>query len=316
MIIMSNVNLDEIFFSYNNQQLKRVEAEEKNYAHYTNADTAYKIIKNQELWLRKVTVMNDYREFEHGKDSLIKLIDDSNEGKSFKEIFDSIAPHVFDTAYAKFKGWDFFIKDDFYISCFSEHSQTEDELGKLSMWRAYGGHAGVAIILKRNFFKNAHDGLDFSSVAYLKESKLIQEITKLGKSILNQKDSVKGTHLNVLESYLFNVFRFTALCNKHMGFEEEKEWRLVATASMLKGTLTTQEIVTIQGTPQNIVKINLQNANFGNLKFKDMIDKIIIGPSQHPYEVYKSIVSALKDIGVEKPEKMVNISDIPLRINH
>lgn len=152
---MSTVNLDEIFFSYNNQQLKRVEDEEKNYAHYTNADTAYKIIKNQEIWLRKVAVMNDYREFEHGKDGLIRIIDNSNEGKSFKEVFDSIAPNVFDIAYAKFKEWAYFIKDDFYISCFSEHSQKEDELGKLSMWRAYGGHAGVAIIFKRDFFKKS-----------------------------------------------------------------------------------------------------------------------------------------------------------------
>ena len=313
---MSTVNLDEILFSYNNQQLKRVEVEEKNYAHYTNADTAYKIIKNQEIWLRKVTVMNDYREFEHGKDSLIRIIDNTNEGKSFKEVFDSIAPSVFDTAYAKFKEWANFIKDDFYISCFSEHSKEEDNLGKLSMWRAYGGHAGVAIILKRDFFKSPHDGLDFSSVAYLKESDLIQEITKLGNSIASKNDSLKNTPTNVLEGRLFNVFRFTALCNKHQGFEEEKEWRLVATASMLKGSLTTQEIVTIQGIPQNIVKINLKNTNFGNLKFKDMIDKIIIGPSLHPFEIYKSIVSALRYIGIEKPEKMVNISDIPLRINH
>ena len=184
------------------------------------------------------------------------------------------------------------------------------------MWRAYGGHAGVAIIFKRDFFKNPHYGLDFSSVAYLKESELIQEITKLGNSISSQKDSLKKAHPNDLEGNLFNVFRFTALCNKHQGFDEEKEWRLVATASMLKGNLTTQEIVTIQGTPQNIVKINLENANFGNLKFKDMIDKIIIGPSLHPFEIYKSIVSALRHIGVEEPEKMVNISDIPLRINH
>ena len=313
---MSTVNLDEIFFSYNSQQLKRVEDEEKNYAHYTNADTAYKVIKNQEIWLRKVTVMNDYREFEHGKDGLIRIIDNSNEGKSFKEAFDSIAPNVFDIAYAKFKEWAYFIKDDFYISCFSEHSQKEDELGKLSMWRAYGGNAGVAIIFKRDFFKNPHYGLDFSSVAYLKESELIQEITKLSNSISSQKDNLKNTHPTDLEGYLFNVFRFTALCNKHQGFDEEKEWRLVATASMLMGNLTTQEIVTIQGTPQNIVKINLKNANFGNLKFKDMIDKIIIGPSLHPFEIKKSIVSALRYIGVEEPEKMVNVSDIPLRINH
>ena len=319
MIIMSSENLNEIFFPHHNQQLKRAEEEEINYAHYTNADTAYKIIKNQEIWLRKVTVMNDYREFEHGKDSLIKIIDDTNEGKSFREIFDSIAPNVFDIAYAKFKQWGDYIKDDFYISCFSEHRQEEDKLGKLSMWRAYGGHAGVAIIFKRDFFRNSHQGLSFSSVIYTCQIKgeLIKEITRLGNSILSQKDNVKSTQYNLLENYLFNVFRFAALCNKHQGFEEEKEWRLIATASLLpEESLTTQEIVTIQGTPQNIVKINLENADFGNLKFKDMIDKIIIGPSERPDEIRESIISALKDIGAENPEAMVNMSDIPLRINH
>ena len=97
--------------------------------------------------------MNDYREFEHGKDNLIHLIDNSNEGKALKETFDSLAHQVFENAYEKFKYWAFFIKDDFYNSCLSEHIQTEDRLGKLSMWRAYGGHAGVAIIFKRDLKK-------------------------------------------------------------------------------------------------------------------------------------------------------------------
>ena len=314
---MSSENLNEIFFSHHNLQHKRVEDDGVNFVHYTNAETAYKIIKNQEIWLRKIVVMNDYREFEHGKDELIRLIDNSDEGKSLKKILDSISPHIFMNAYSKFKEWSFFIKDDFYISCFSEYGKAEENFGKLSMWRAYGGQAGVAIILKQDFFKNPHEGLEFSYVAYLGENQLKQQISNLSDSISAKSDGLKNVDSKILENYLLNVFRFTALCNKHKGFEEEKEWRLIATATLLpEGKLTTQEIVTIQGTPQNIVKINLQNANFGNLKFKDMIDKIIIGPSQHPFEIYKSIVSALKYIGAEEPEKIVNISDIPLRLNH
>lgn len=187
------------------------------------------------------------------------------------------------------------------------------------MWRAYGGSAGVAIIFKQDFFRAlGNSGLDFSNVAYLNEDKLKLEIANLSISISENKAVIIINILaNELEKCLFNIFRFTALCNKHKGFEEEQEWRLIATASALpQSNLTSQEIVTIQGTPQNIVKINLKNANFENLKFKDMIEKIIIGPCQHPYEVYKSIVSALKLIGAEKSENMVTISDIPLRVNH
>lgn len=208
---MINAELNEIFFPHHNQQLKRVSDKKIKFVHYTNADTAFKMIKNQEIWLRKVTVMNDYREFEHGKDNLIRLIENTEEGKSLKNNFDSISPNLFDNAYSKFKEWSRYIKDDFYIACFSEHTETEDKIGKLSMWRAYGRNAGVAIVLKRDFFfTSKHQGLDFSNVAYMEDSELIEEIAKLGSSILSQKNNVKNIQANALEANLFNVFRFAA----------------------------------------------------------------------------------------------------------
>lgn len=105
---------------------------------------------------------------------------------------------------------------------------------------------------------------------------------------------------------MFNIFRFSALCNKHKGFEEEKEWRLIATASILPETKhITQEIETIQGTPQNIVKIKLSEVDFEGKKFNDMIEKVIIGPCQHPFVTKESIIFALKSIGIEEPEKLL-----------
>lgn len=315
---MNYSEINKILFPHHNKQLKRVEDEEINFAHYTNADTAFKIIKNQELWLRNIVVMNDFREFEHGKEFLINLVKNTEEGQSLKQTIEELAPNVFEEILSNFEEWAPYIKEDFYISCFSEHeSKGIEDIGKLSMWRAYGGNAGVAIIFKHDLFKMLSNiQLDFSSVADLKEHQLKDEIVALSKSISDHKNIIQNLPSNVLGNYLFNIFRFSALCNKHKGFEEEKEWRLIATASTLpESKLITQEILTIQGTPQNVVKINLKEAFFDDKQFKDMIEKIIIGPCQYPFVTYKSIISALKSIGIQKPENIVRISDIPLRVN-
>lgn len=312
--------ISEIFFPHHNKQLKRVKDERISFAHYTNADTAFKIIRNQELWLRNIALMNDYREFEHGKKLLVDLIKESEEGRYLRRISEDIFPGVFEKSFTNFENWAPYIKNDFFISCFSEYKSSDVEnTGRLSMWRAYGGNAGVAIIFKPDFFRILSDirALDFSSVAYLKNEQLRQEIANLSDSISSNLDLVKGIGADSLGSHLFNIFRFSALCNKHKGFEEEQEWRLIATASILpQHELITQEIVTIQGTPQSLVKIKFSENGFEGLLFKDMIEKIIIGPSQFPYEISKSIISALKYIGSQEAENIVYISDIPLRVSY
>ena len=115
---------------------------------------------------------------------------------------------------------------------------------------------------------------------------------------------------------MFNIFRFSALCNKHVGFDEEKEWRLIAIASQNnKNDLISQEIETIRGIPQNILKIRLKGIALDNLVFKDMIHKVIIGPCLYPWTIRSSIATALREIGVTDPEKIIHISNIPLRVN-
>ena len=317
---MSPIDISNIFFPHHNKALNRVKKNKINFAHYTNADTAYKIIKNQEIWLRNIALMNDYMEFEHGKELLVKLIVETSEGKKLKEVFDSISPGVFDKTFSNFKNWAPYIKNDFYISCFSEHRSNDVEnIGRLSMWRAYGGNSGVAIIFKHDLFESfikKISGLDFSSVAYLKDSQLKKEIANLGKSVSSNIDKIKTLEPKALGGYLFNTFRFAGLCNKHKGFEEEQEWRLIATASVLpKNEFITQEILTMHGTPQNIVKIKLSKATDVGIQFKDMLDKVIIGPSQFPFEIKKSIICALKDIGAKEPESIVRVSSIPLRVS-
>ena len=312
---MSFKDLNEIFFPYHIRQLNRVKTNKTNFVHYTNAETAFKLIKNQEIWLRNVAVLNDYREFEHGKECLVKLLDGSEEGQALKNIFNDINPDIFDKVYSNFKNWAPFIKDDFYISCFSEHKKNDDDIGKLSMWRAYGGDSGVAIIFKQDFFSEIYTNysLDFSCVAYLNRDELKKEINYLTTSITNNIEQVKTLSIDDLSFRLFNVFRFTALCNKHIGFEEEKEWRLIAVAKQHtndKNILIKHEIETIKGIPQNIIKINLNKD-----LLKNMIYKVLIGPCLYPSIIRSSIATELSKIGVTKPEKIIHISNVPLRTN-
>ncbi|MBF4987976.1 hypothetical protein [Methylophilus sp. 14] len=138
---MAATKLDYVFFPYHMCQVDRVINDELCFSHYTQAATALKIIQNQEIWLRNVMVMNDVKEFEHGKDLLCNLIENSIEGKALKDAFNILAPNLFDEVFGNFKDWGFFIKNDQFISCFSEHLP-KDELGTLSMWRAYGGRSG------------------------------------------------------------------------------------------------------------------------------------------------------------------------------
>lgn len=315
---MNSVSFNEIFFPHHNRQLKRIKDEQVNFVHYTNAETAFKIIKNQEIWLRNVAVMNDFREFEHGKECLVNLLDDSEEGQALKNIFNVINPDIFDKVYSDFKNWGPFIKDDFYISCFSEHKNKDNDIGKLSMWRAYGGNSGVAIVFKQDFFSEIYTnyGLDFSSVAYLNQDELKQEINHLAITISSNIEQIKSLSTKDLSFYLFNIFRFSALCNKHIGFDEEKEWRLIAIASQnIKNDLISQEIETISGIPQNILKVRLKGIALDNLVFKDMIHKVIIGPCLYPWIIRNSIATALRDIGITDPENIIHISNIPLRVN-
>lgn len=186
------------------------------------------------------------------------------------------------------------------------------------MWRAYGGNSGVAIIFKQDFFNKIYNqyGLDFSSVAYLHENELKEEINHLALTISENIEQIKSLSTQHLSFYLFNVFRFSALCNKHIGFDEEKEWRLIAIASQnIKNDLISHEIETIRGIPQNILKIRLNGIALDNLLFKDMIHKIIIGPCLYPTTIRNSIATALNDIGVKDPKEIIHNSHIPLRVN-
>jgi hypothetical protein len=76
------------------------------------------------------------------------------------------------------------------------------------------------------------------------------------------------------------------------------------------------EIVSINGTPQSICKIQLRDAPeeglFG-LELHELIDRVIIGPTRFPVGIYDALVAVLTDAGIQNAASKIIVSDIPLR---
>ena len=72
----------------------------------------------------------------------------------------------------------------------------------------------------------------------------------------------------------------------------------------------------IGGTPQLIYKIPLQNVpeeGFHGVEIPELIDRIIIGPTQYDSATREAFVDRLGEAGVSDPEDRVIVSKIPLR---
>src|SRR5262245_18580599 len=95
--------------------------------------------------MRNTTTMNDYMEVEHGFECLNAAYK-AVLGNSFNAALDGCFPSLAEDVTNSFNAWLPGICSDTYVTCVSEHSPVEDQHGRLSMWRAYGGQAGVALV--------------------------------------------------------------------------------------------------------------------------------------------------------------------------
>ena len=124
------------------EEILAVEDEQKRFVHYTSADTAFKLLRNHELWFRNATVMNDFSEISYGL-GLIRTVFPGPEGQRFRETIEDISPGTIEAADKLFSGWESDWQLETYLACVSIHKPEEDQRGRLSMWRAYGDTALV-----------------------------------------------------------------------------------------------------------------------------------------------------------------------------
>ena len=151
-MIQVEVNWMELFFPEYLQRKKIIQEAEGRFAYYTSADTAMQVLKKKEVWLRNARSMNDFSEVEHGFNCFRDVFLNSEDGKALQFFLEENYPGIVAELARRIDGWMPVLRAQTYILCVSEHADKEDDHGRLSMWRAYGGKTSVAIILKNGLF--------------------------------------------------------------------------------------------------------------------------------------------------------------------
>lgn len=267
--------------------------------------------------MRDTSTMNDFLEVEHGFQCLNAAYG-SNSGKALRDAIDMHYPDLSAEVLAKFNKWLPAIRQGTYLTCVSEHFDGEDQNGRLSMWRAYGGKAGVALVInpKMMFLPNENIGVFASPVAYWTQPEVEGELLRISQRINENAEFVRGLTREVARDILFNMYHFAVLCTKHPGFSEEREWRIIASPSMYPSPLLNQSIEVIHGTPQTIQKLQLRNhteKGIVGLDPPEMLNRVIIGPCEYPGVIRRALHQALLGASVSEPEHLIGVSDIPLR---
>ncbi len=334
-----SINSEDIlnmFFSYDILRTNRIKNDNIIFAHYTNASTARRILSSEELWLRNVSDMNDFSEIELGQYLLLKILKSPSIINEFNSVFReiSISTFSFNDIISHIENNFSDMKKFLYIACLSEHQDEDNAYGRLSMWRAYAPQNGVALIINPNFLSDAPalNGIFFmtSPVRYSSHSQ-IRYLEDDIHALIVQLRAISFSHSPPQEheeSALFfiflNKFYSTIASIKHIGFQEEKEWRIIlSTQGEISPSLSEhkdilkKQVVDIRGIPQQIYKINLPrlyNISQEESMIPHLLNKIIIGPSHNPELIKEVFCDILREKNIDLSTDKIVISDIPLRI--
>ncbi len=210
-----------------------------------------------------------------------------------------------------------FLKLETYLTCLSLHKRSEDRIGRLSMWRAYGD---VALVMNNKPFLTNTDkhGVILSPV-YYGEKDIKSKLNDLAELIEATPTVSKCPNEEDYQERLiglFSIFFEIAMVTKHLGFSEEEEWRLYFHPHKINNPLLERRIENIAGILQPIYALKLKDDPDNGMHKADipnLLDRIIIGPTSQPHVIKSAFVELLTDAGVENAKDKVYVSDIPLR---
>jgi hypothetical protein len=312
--------LHQIFHPFAAVQQANVLAKRTRFVYYTRAETAMSILKNKQIWMRKSKCMNDFTEVQYGLQRLTDVYLTSEAGKKFQSVLDRLFDGMRSEIEQLIDKCRIHLLMDTYITCVSEHRDEEDTLGRLSMWRAYGGMNGVALVMNGAPFQATEpsDVLKIygSPVAYLNPQKFTEKFGEVVKNIENAGDFLKHQNREEIKARIFRMLAFAAVCTKHPGFAEEVEWRVIHCPWWESSAYLKKEIEVVQGVPQPVFKIPLKDipeAGLFGITIPALINRIIVGPTRDPFAILEAFADLLAKADVEQPFGKICVSDIPLR---
>ncbi|MGK0174873.1 MAG: hypothetical protein ACI9AT_001255 [Ulvibacter sp.] len=288
------------------------------FIHYTTAENALNIIKSRELWMRSPACMNDYMEISHGHGLLVKFFQETEYRKTFTESIDQYQVGLAEDILNGFDLWWEKIRNYVFIASVSEHPSSEDKHGRLSMWRAYGSQEGKAGLVLNNPPKPSFNlGVILSPALYYTRDDLTYDLLSIAELVDNNIDYLKTLKRETILGTVITSLIIYAVCLKHPGFSEEREWRLIFLPNMLpENKWVKKSIETIGGIPQIVYKMPLQNSDeldITGLSIPELLESIIIGPSQYPLVLFDAFNATLVNEDISGSDKIIVVSDIPLR---
>jgi len=312
--------LTRIIMPYANERKNVLQSKSIRFAHYTSAEAGIQILRNQCVWLRNSLVMNDFSEVQHGQ-ACLKAAWKSDLGERLRTFLNKWKSNLHKEIEAQF---DARLQDQ-HLSSFllsiSEHGSDyddEDRYGRLSMWRAYGGNTNIAFVFNNGpFTRPSRAWTVFTTpVLYADESLFTSEFEKLVHSVEDNEDFLRNLSPDMLVRTMVEVFHAAVLSTKHPGFHEEREWRIIHSPTLQPNPNLQSSIETIAGVLQRVYKIPFVNhpeADLTGATVPELLDRIIIGPTQYPWPIYESLVQELLNCGVKDAGGRVWISNVPLR---
>ena len=318
------LELERIFTPHAQRQRDEAYAKQGNsgelrFAHYTSAEAALSIIKSKRMWMRNSTCMADYREVQHGFDILNKFFSDNTKTDAFVAALDDCVPGVAVESINLFNHWWKDIRFNTFITSISEHDESENMHGRLSMWRAFGmSSVRVAIVFRVSRFSPGAIALRliFSPVAYLTEDEVHAGLAEVMTNLKTKRDVVRSVDRQVLVEIVFRMLLAGVTCLKHEGFREEREWRAIYCPMFDASPLMESDIEVVGGVPQIVYKLPLDKTAspaIADLDFSRMFRRLIIGPSAYPWPMYDAFREALCSAGVTDAKDRIWSSGIPIR---
>lgn len=283
-------------------------------AYYTRYETAVQIIEGRAIWMRNTRYMNDVGEIQHGIDAVDAFFaKKANQQRMHAALGGPLASAV----HAFWLNTKHKLIGEIYITCVSQHWPSEDDYGRLSMWRGYCNQPdGVALVLNVAPFRLQTNELNAysSPVLYGHAADFEAQALQVLSNIQRERAHL-GSDQEVLGS-LAMAFLFGAVCLKHPGFAEEQEWRVIHMPTVIQLPTRLRRRDGVLDPPQTIFEIPLESdpaAGLVGLAPGELIDRIIVGPSNRTFDIRTGLAGALANAGVADPWSIISVSGIPLR---
>lgn len=270
--------------------------------------------------MRDVSYMNDISEVRYGIQAVDAFISETADRKMLVDTLDAVHSGLGAQIVPLWQMMKANISTSVYISCFSEHLPGEEDFGRLSMWRAYCCKPdGVALVLNTEAFRLESNALNAysSPVFYGTVGEFHAKFREVLSNIQANADMLRAVDPQMLLGHVIMAILFGAVCLKHPGFSEEKEWRVIHMSLMKSPSLLRKREVNIRGRDETIFEIPLKDApeqGLVGIEIKDLMHQIIIGPSNRTETIRSGLVEVLNKKGIANPSSRILASEIPLRV--